>query len=86
MKIRVVGLLITVTIEIFCYGSIQSVTNSYEGLLVICEHLDNVDEKYQILYERSNEGNQGGTGKATFIEGSGKWQKLKEIKCIFETK
>ena len=34
---------------------------------MICEHLDNVDEKYWILYERSNEGNEGGTGKATFI-------------------
>ena len=29
----------------FCYGSIQSVTNSYDGLLVICEQLDNDDEK-----------------------------------------
>ena len=36
----------------FCYGSIQSVTNSYEGLLVICEHLDSDDEKFWILYER----------------------------------
>ena len=72
--------------ELFCYGSIQSVTNSYEALLVICEHLDNDDEKYWILYERSNEGNEGGTGKATFIEGSGKWQKLTGIKCIFATK
>ena len=70
----------------FCYGSIQSVTNSYEALLVICEHLDNDDEKYWILYERSNEGNEGGTGKASFIEGSGKWQKLTGRKCIFATK
>ena len=70
----------------FCYGSIQSVTTSYEGLLVICEHLDSDDEKYWILYERSNEGNEGGTGIATFIEGTGKWQKLIGIKCIFATK
>ena len=44
----------------FCYGSIQSLTNSYEGLLVICEHLDSDNEKYWILYERSNEGEEGG--------------------------
>ncbi len=70
----------------FCYGSIQSLTNSYEGLLVICEHLDSDNEKYWILYERSNEGEEGGTGKATFIEGLGKWKKFKGIKCIFATK
>ena len=70
----------------FCYGSIQSVTNSYEGLLVICEHLDSDDEKYWVLYERSNEGEEGGVGKATFIEGLGKWKKLKGVKCIFATK
>ena len=70
----------------FCYGSIQSLTNSYEGLLVICEHLDSDNEKYWILYERSNEGEEGGAGKATFIEGLGKWKKFKGIKCIFATK
>ena len=43
-------------------------------------------KKYWILYEMSNEGNEGGTGKATFIDEAGKWQKLKGIKCIFETK
>ena len=53
---------------------------------MICEHLDKDDEKYWILYERSNQGNEGGKGKATFIEGSGKWQKLKGVKCIFATK
>ena len=36
----------------FCYWSIQSITNSYEGLLVICEHLDSDDEKFWVLYER----------------------------------
>ena len=30
----------------FCYGTIQSIINSYEGLLVICEHLDSDDEKF----------------------------------------
>ena len=30
----------------FCYGSIQNITSNYEGLLVICEHLDSDDEKY----------------------------------------
>ena len=70
----------------FCYGSIQSITNSYEGLLVICEHLDSDDEKFWVLYERSNEGDEGGAGKATYIEGVGKWKKFKGIKCIFATK
>ena len=70
----------------FCYGSIQSLTNSYEGLLVICEHQDSDNEKYWILYERSNEGEEGGAGKASFIEGLGKWKKFKGIKCIFATK
>ena len=70
----------------FCFGSIQSITISHEGLLVICEHLDSDDEKYWILYERSNEGEEGGAGKATFIEGLGKWKKFKGIKCIFATK
>ena len=67
----------------FCYGSIQSITNSYEGLLVICEHLDSDDEKFWVLYERSNEGDEGGAGKSTYIEGVGKWKKFKGIKCIF---
>ena len=71
---------------LFCFGSIQSITKSHEGLLVICEHLDSDDEKYWILYERSNEGDEGGTGKATFIEGLGKWKQLKGTKCIFATK
>ena len=70
----------------FCFGSIQSITTSHEGLLVICEHLDSDDEKFWILYERSNEGDEGGTGKATFIEGLGKWKKFKGIKCIFANK
>ena len=70
----------------FCYGTIQSITNSYEGLLVICEHLDSDDEKFWILYERSNQGDEGGTGKSTFIEGFGKWKKFKGTKCIFATK
>ena len=70
----------------FCYGSIQNVTSNYEGLLVICEHLDSDDEKYWVLYERSNEGDEGGVGKATFIEGLGKWKNFKGIKCIFATK
>ena len=70
----------------FCYGSIQNITNSYEGVLVICEHLDSDDEKFWVLYERSNEGDEGGAGKATYIEGLGKWKKFKGIKCIFATK
>ena len=70
----------------FCYGSIQSVTSNHEGLLVICEHQDSDDEKYWVLYERSNEGEEGGVGKGIFIEGLGKWKKFKGVKCIFATK
>tara|TARA_B100000886_G_C20216180_1_gene404484 strand:+ start:68 stop:535 length:468 start_codon:yes stop_codon:yes gene_type:complete len=70
----------------FCYGSIQSVTKSFEGLLVICEHLDSDDEKFWVLYERSNDGDEGGSGKATYIEGLGKWKNFKGTKCIFATK
>ena len=70
----------------FCFGSIQSITTNYEGLLVICEHLDSDNEKFWILYERSNEGEEGGAGNATFIEGVGKWKNFKGVKCIFATK
>ena len=29
---------------------------------------------------------EGGTGKATFVEGLRKWKQFKDIKCIFATK
>ena len=52
---------------------------------MICKHLDNDDKNIgffiKILRRKLSR-----NSKATFIKGSGKWQRLKGIKFIFATK
>ena len=72
MKTKGVGQIIMVSTVLFFYGTIHNLKSEFESLLFICEYLDKDDEKHQTIYERDNEGDKGGVGKATFFEGLGK--------------
>ncbi len=66
-----------------CYGKIETIFTDKSNLEVICENVNEKNEKFWISFYRESEDLDAGTGTAEYIAGTGRYESLIGTKCLY---